>query len=238
MNLKNIPNGAYDVDLNKTNFDFCRVDSSTNKLKYIIHDNQRFELKKEPSRGSIICSEVTNAGVRGTGVRLKFHDINSKDSLKVCDGMNLEFDSITSFVNYFNASASTATDGAIKFVEVGGVSMNVTLTYFGTGRTFSILGTYPPLKKRPRKWSNWLVVRGLANFQLQQVESDTLNVYGDNLKSRDTLSKNVYLANDLANYPDARSRWEGDNDQNNTIRVSIDQNYFYILEIIDPNLQL
>jgi len=243
MNLKNIPNGAYDENLNKVKMNFCHIDSVIDTLEFMVHNGQRFELKRDKNRGgSVVVSDVTDAGTRGTGSTIRFHDQDdrNRDDLKVCNNMNWEYDSIASFVNAFNDLVDGASDGEVIDLQIGEEMMKATVSFFKTERVFSILGTYKPLNGRPKKWTNWLVIRGLVNFQLQRTASYIFDRYTDDddfLKQRDPLSQNLYLAKDLYRFPSATSRWSGNNkDTTNNVGVRFHSNDFYTLEIIDPKM--
>ncbi len=239
MKLINIPDGAYDKDLNEVEFSFCMPEYQGG-VKYIVHKGQKFEFSRSSHDGTITLTDVTWAGnMRGKLTTLTIQGV-FKETLQLCNDLSAEYKSnIQNFVTAYNELVNSVSGDYEKMdIIVNGNTYRATVTSGGAGTYFSILGDYPPLKERPKRWTASLVMRGLANYQLQQSSSYKFDDMSGERSSRDStdLKYNAQLASDLGR---ASFNWEGNNvNTTNYIGVYFHSNSFMTLEIIDPKLRV
>lgn len=235
MKLK-LPDGAYDEDLNKVK----HVSSALNKgmLVYVIYKGGRYEFRKSKRRnGGIIFTDVSQVGISGgKAVRLSLTSSNN-DDLGLLNALSFETDDkIERYVNFFKDEISKKGDYNKTILD--GVSYNTETVLFSANLHFSFLGDYKPLNSKPKKWNRNLLIRGLLNYQLQQVkyydyDADSNYISDDEKKP---ISDNIGLVKEIVKY-DSIKRVIWSDTSKKRLSLMLIGGLGYVLEVIDKALR-
>jgi len=243
MKLTNVSDGSYDKDLNKTTLDLG--DIRYHGMQYIVHKGRRYEIEfTNMNLGSISLKDVTESGMeRGQIIELTIHGIWN-DSTKLMNSIyriyrdgNMLISGMVKLLEKLSKGARGEFNSDTVTLNENEFKTNVSVK--DSSSYFSLMGLYEPIRNRPKEWTRALVIRGLMNFQLQEV-SRLYNFDNgqDNSKTPLNMKNTTDFASDINIDTNAYASWKDGNIDSNFVNVVFYPDESYFLKIIDPKIRV